>query len=184
VDSKAMRIVPTDVANCILFEPHVYSDQRGFFLETYNRRRYFDAGLHVDFVQDNHSCSQRDTLRGLHYQVDQPQGKLVTVIRGAILDVAVDLRRSSATYGKWISCTLSADNHHQLYVPPGCAHGFYALEDQTEVLYKCTDYYSPAGERTIRWDDETLAIDWPSNSPILSAKDSQGLSFAAAPHCD
>ena len=177
-----MRIVPTDVMGCLLIEPKVYSDQRGFFIEAYNRQRYFDAGIQVEFVQDNHSCSQRGTLRGLHYQVDRPQGKLVSVVRGAIFDVAVDLRRSSTTYGKWISCILDAQNHHQFYVPPGCAHGFYALEEQTEVLYKCTDYYSPSSERTISWNDATLSIDWPSNSPILSTKDAEGLSFAAAPH--
>lgn len=179
-----MRLLPTAVAGCVLIEPRVFADQRGFFVEAYNRQRYFDGGIAVDFVQDNHSCSQRGTLRGLHYQVDLPQGKLVWVVRGEIFDVAVDLRRSSPTYGKWFSCTLSAKNHWQLYIPAGCAHGFYALEDQTEVLYKCTNYYSPSGERTIRWNDATLAINWPATAPLLSAKDAQGLAFDAAPHYD
>lgn len=171
---------PTTLKDCVLIEPRVFQDDRGFFLETYNANRYRDAGVPLAFVQDNHSRSKLHTLRGLHYQIDRPQGKLVWAIRGEIFDVAVDLRRSSPSFGQWYSVVLSAENRRQLYVPPGFAHGFCALSEGTEIIYKCTDLYSPGGERTIAWNDPTLAIDWPVESPLLSPKDAEGLLFSDA----
>lgn len=179
-----MQVSTTELPGCLVIEPRIFGDDRGFFLETYNRQRYYEAGVAVDFVQDNHSQSRRGTLRGLHYQIDRPQGKLVWAVRGEVFDVAVDLRRSSPTFGKWISVLLSADNHRQIYVPPGMAHGFYALSEGAEIIYKCTDTYSPAGERTIIWNDATLAIAWPGSEPLLSTKDARGLAFADAPYFD
>jgi dTDP-4-dehydrorhamnose 3,5-epimerase len=179
-----MQVSPTALSGCLMIEPRVLTDARGFFLETYNRERYYAAGVAVDFVQDNHSLSRRGTLRGLHYQIDRPQGKLVWAVRGEVFDVAVDLRRSSLTFGQWTSAVLSAENRRQIYLPPGFAHGFYALSDHAEVMYKCTDFYSPAGERTILWNDPQLAIAWPAESPVLSDKDAHGLAFAAAPCFD
>lgn len=179
-----MQVFQTELPGCVLIEPRIFQDDRGFFLETYHRERYANAGVDATFVQDNHSCSQRTTLRGLHYQIDRPQGKLVWVIQGEIFDVAVDLRRCSPTFGKWISVVLNAISHRQLYIPPGFAHGFCALSDRTEIMYKCTDVYSPEGERTIIWDDPTLAITWPVELPLLSAKDARGLFFSQAPTFD
>jgi dTDP-4-dehydrorhamnose 3,5-epimerase len=176
----AMNILPTLLADCLVIEPRVFADERGFFMETYHRERYHSAGLTLEFVQDNHSCSKRGTLRGLHYQIDRPQGKLVWAIRGEIFDVAVDLRRSSPTFGRWISVLLSSDNRRQIYVPPGFAHGICALSEEAEIIYKCTDSYSPAGERTILWNDPTLAIAWPTTTPLLSDKDQRGVPLAEA----
>ncbi|MFC3532129.1 dTDP-4-dehydrorhamnose 3,5-epimerase [Vogesella facilis] len=177
-----MRIIDTAIADVKLLEPVVHGDARGFFFESFNQRQ-FDAaiGRQVAFVQDNHSRSARGVLRGLHYQLQQPQGKLVRVLQGAIFDVAVDLRRSSATFGHWLGHELSADNRWQLWLPQGFAHGFVVLGEYAEVLYKTTDYYAPQHERCIRWDDPALAIDWPlATPPVLSARDAQGTALRDA----
>lgn len=177
-----MQAVSTDLPGVIILEPKVFGDQRGFFFESFNARSFAEAtGLQREFVQDNHSRSQRGVLRGLHYQVQQAQGKLVRVTAGEVYDVAVDLRRSSPTFGRWIGVHLSAENKRQLWVPEGFAHGFVVLSEFAEFLYKTTDYYAPEHERCIRWDDPTLAIDWPlDGAPQLSAKDQAGLSFVDA----
>ncbi len=178
-----MKFIPTVIPDVILVEPRVFGDERGFFFESYQANEFAAAGIPANFVQDNHSGSRQGTLRGLHYQIQQPQGKLLRVISGQIFDVAVDLRRDSPTFGKWTSATLSAENKLQFWVPPGFAHGFYVLSEWAELIYKTTDYYAPQWERTIRWDDPQLAIDWPlihTQTPILSAKDAQGQSFAEA----
>jgi len=175
-----MKIQETIIPGVLLIEPAVFHDERGYFWETYQAHRYTEAGVELPFVQDNHSRSMRDVLRGLHYQREQPQGKLVSVIRGEIFDVAVDLRRSSRSFGQWFGVTLSAENHRQLYIPPHLAHGFCVLSDLADVVYKCTDLYDPRYERTIRWDDPNLAIDWPLNKPILSGKDAGGDLFSDA----
>ena len=161
-----------------MFEPAVHRDARGFFLETWRASRYRDAGLDLPFVQDNHSRSVQGTLRGLHYQIQQAQGKLVYAVTGSVYDVAVDLRRSSPTFGRWIGCTLTEENHRQLWVPPGFAHGFYVTSPAADVVYKCTDVYASEHERCLRWDDPDLAITWPlvgGAPPLLSPRD------AAAP---
>ncbi len=165
-----------------MLEPRLFGDARGFFFESYNESLFQAAtGLNVRFVQDNHSRSARGVLRGLHYQIRQPQGKLVRVVRGAVFDVAVDLRRSSPHFGKWVGYELSEDNHRQLWVPPGFAHGFLVLSESAEFLYKTTDYYAPAHERCIAWDDPSLGIQWPAGtSPRLSAKDAAGVKFELA----
>ncbi|MBW4514223.1 MAG: dTDP-4-dehydrorhamnose 3,5-epimerase [Timaviella obliquedivisa GSE-PSE-MK23-08B] len=177
-----MNITPTEIADVLILEPRVFGDDRGFFFESFNEQTFNDktaAGVH--FVQDNHSCSAQNVLRGLHYQIQQPQGKLVRVVAGAIFDVAVDIRKSSPTFGQWVSCILSAENKKQLWVPVGFAHGFVALSDQTEVLYKTTDYYAPAHERCIVWNDPDLAIAWSiASTPIISAKDQVGKPFQEA----
>ncbi len=177
-----MNITPTEIADVLILEPRIFGDDRGFFFESFNEQTFNDktaAGVH--FVQDNHSCSAQNVLRGLHYQIQQPQGKLVRVVAGAIFDVAVDIRKSSPTFGQWVGCVLSAENKKQLWVPIGFAHGFVALSDQTEVLYKTTDYYAPAHERCIFWNDPDLAIAWSlTNPPIVSAKDQVGQSFQEA----
>jgi dTDP-4-dehydrorhamnose 3,5-epimerase len=167
----------------IVVEPVVHGDHRGFFMETWHAGKFRRAGLDLAFVQDNHSRSVRNTIRGLHYQVERPQGKLVRVVAGEIFDVAVDLRRSSPTYGKWVGNTLSAANRLQLWIPEGFAHGFYVTSDDAEVVYKCTDLYFAEHERTLRWDDPAIGITWPlgSESPLVSAKDAAGLSFQAVP---
>ena len=177
-----MQTVSTDLPGVIILEPRVFGDERGFFFESFNARAFAEAtGLQREFVQDNHSRSQRGVLRGLHYQVQQAQGKLLRVTTGEIYDVVVDLRRSSPTFGKWMGTLLSAENKRQLWVPEGFAHGFVVLSEFAEFLYKTTDYYAPEHERCIRWDDPTLAIDWPLDSaPLLSAKDQTGLSFVDA----
>lgn len=177
-----MKATPLAIPDVILFEPKVFGDDRGFFFESFNHRRFEEAiGKPVTFVQDNHSRSVKNVLRGLHYQIQQPQGKLVRVVQGEVFDVAVDLRRSSATFGQWVSAHLSAENKHQLWVPEGFAHGFVVLSDTAEFLYKTTDYYAPAHERCIVWNDATLAIQWPAGiQPILSAKDAQGKPFIEA----
>jgi len=177
-----MQAVNTELPGMIILEPKVFGDPRGFFFESFNARRFADAtGLQREFVQDNHSRSAKGVLRGLHYQVQQAQGKLVRVTTGEVYDVAVDLRRSSPTFGKWAGNLLSAENKRQLWVPEGFAHGFVVLSEFAEFLYKTTDYYAPEHERCIRWDDPTLAIDWPlDGAPQLSAKDQAGLSFVDA----
>ena len=157
-----MKIIPTSLDDLKIIEPSVFKDPRGFFMETYRQNSYQDACSNCIFVQDNLSFSQKNTLRGLHFQVHQPQAKLVQAVTGEIFDVAVDLRRSSSTFGKWVGVTLSAANHEMLWVPPGFAHGFYVISDEAEVLYKCTDFYSPIAERTLIWNDPDLDIDWPS----------------------
>lgn len=177
-------VIPTDIADVLILEPKVFGDTRGFFFESYHQRDFEAAtGLHgITFVQDNHSRSRRGVLRGLHYQLPpKAQGKLVRVVRGAVFDVAVDIRRDSPTFGRWVGVELSDSNHRQLWIPPGFAHGFLVLSDEADFLYKTTDYYSPAHERCIRWDDPTLAIAWPlaGAAPIVSAKDAAGASFAA-----
>ncbi len=177
-----MNITPTEIADVLILEPRVFGDDRGWFFESFNEQTFNDkTAAGVRFVQDNHSCSAQNVLRGLHYQIQQPQGKLVRVVAGAIVDVAVDIRKSSPTFGQWVSCVLSAENKKQLWVPVGFAHGFVALSDHTEVLYKTTDYYAPAHERCILWNDPDLAIAWSlTNPPIVSAKDQVGQSFQEA----
>jgi dTDP-4-dehydrorhamnose 3,5-epimerase len=178
-----MKFIPTDIPDVVIVEPEVFGDERGFFMETWQARKFAAAGLDCSFVQDNHSKSVQGTLRGLHYQLPQPQGKLVRAIAGEIFDVAVDLRRSALTFGQWIGVSLSAANKRMLWVPPGFAHGFYVTSPEAEVTYKSTDYYAPAHEHCIRWDDAGLAIDWPiekGQSPRVSAKDAAGLSFREA----
>lgn len=171
-----MKIIPTAIPEVKIFEPRLYADDRGFFYESYNQKTLADeAGIHSHFVQDNHSKSAKNVLRGLHYQVEHAQGKLVRVIAGEVFDVALDLRMSSPTFGKWVGFHLSAKNHQLAWIPKGFAHGFLALSGNTEVLYKTTDFYNPASERCIRWDDPTAAIEWPlQDSPLLSSKDQQG----------
>jgi dTDP-4-dehydrorhamnose 3,5-epimerase len=171
-----MNIFPTDIPDVLIIEPRVFQDDRGFFLESYNGKVFAEKlGISDTFVQDNHSRSTQHVLRGLHYQIEQAQGKLVRAIVGAILDVAVDIRKQSPTFGQWVSCTLSAENKRMLWVPPGFAHGFLVLSEVAEVLYKTTDYYAPQHERCILWNDPDLAINWMlSSEPILSPKDKAG----------
>lgn len=175
-----MRFIACDIPGPIIIEPKVFGDERGFFLESWNHAAFAEAGLDLAFVQDNHSRSSRGVLRGLHYQDPNPQGKLVRVANGRVFDVAVDIRRSSATFGRWIGIELSAANQRMLWVPPGFAHGFLTLEDNTDFLYKCTDFYQPSSEHCLRWDDPALAIDWPLENmiPELSAKDKAGKPLA------
>lgn len=171
-----MQFFPTQIPDVIIIEPKVFADERGFFLESYQKRRFADAGIAEDFVQDNHSKSRFGTLRGLHYQIQQSQGKLIRVISGEIFDVAVDIRKHSPTFGKWVSDTLSAENKKMLWVPAGFAHGFYVTSPEAEVIYKATDYYAPQWERTIVWNDPTICVNWPigDTPPILSPKDEAG----------
>ncbi len=166
-----MNIIETSLPGVLIIEPQVFADGRGFFLETYHAGRYAEAGLPERFVQDNHSRSLPGTLRGMHYQLRQPQGKLLRCIRGAIFDVAVDIRRGSPTFGRWASVELSAENKRQVYIPPGFAHGFYVPEEESEVEYKCTDVYAPDDEYGIIWNDPTIGIEWRVTDPILSEKD-------------
>ena len=175
-----MKVTPTAIPEVLVIEPRVFGDERGFFFESFNQKAFQEAtGLDVAFVQDNHSKSAKNVLRGLHYQVVQPQGKLVRVVQGEVFDVAVDIRKGSKTYGQWVGEILSAENKKQFWVPPGFAHGFLTLSDTAEFLYKTTDYYAPEHERAILWNDETLSIDWPlSVPPALSAKDMRGIAFA------
>lgn len=177
-----MRFIPTTIPDVILIEPKVFADERGFFLESYQKQRFAEAGIRFDFVQDNHSKSQQGVLRGLHYQIQQTQGKLVRVISGEIFDVAVDIRKSSPTFGKWVGEYLSAEDKKILWVPPGFAHGFLVTSTNAEVLYKATDYYAPQAECSILWNDHILNIDWPLHGkpPILSIKDSTGNPFSDA----
>jgi len=177
-----MRAIATAIPEVLLIEPRVFGDERGFFMESFNQRDFHAAtGLSPAFVQDNHSKSARHVLRGLHYQIRQPQGKLVRVVQGEVFDVAVDLRSAAPTFGHWVGARLSGENKRQLWIPAGFAHGFVVLSETAEFLYKATDYYAPEFERCIRWDDPDLAIDWPlSAPPLLSAKDAAGASFAQA----
>lgn len=172
-----MNIIHTEIPDVLIIEPKVFGDSRGFFFESFNARDFAEkAGFPANFVQDNHSRSQRGVLRGLHYQIENPQGKLVRVVQGEVLDVAVDIRRSSPTFGKWVAARLSAEDHRQFWIPPGFAHGFVVLSESADFLYKTTDYYNPAAERCIRWDDPQLAIDWQlTSAPLLSAKDQAGV---------
>ena len=177
-----MRGTPTAILDVLILEPKVFGDDRGFFYESYNQQAFQAAtGLDVTFVQDNHSKSARNVLRGLHYQVEQPQGKLVRVVQGEVFDVAVDIRKGSKTFGLWVGQILSAENKKQLWVPPGLAHGFVVLSETAEFLYKTTDYYAPAHERCIAWNDPDLAINWQmQGEPLLSAKDAAGAAFRDA----
>lgn len=177
-----MRVLETELPEVKILEPRVFGDERGFLMESYNRRELSRAlGTDPEFVQDNHSRSTRNVLRGLHYQIRQPQGKLVRAVVGEIFDVAVDLRRSSPNFGKWTGARLSAANKRQLWIPEGFAHGFLVFSEEAEVLYKITDLYAPEGERTIRWNDPEIGIDWPlTGEPILSDRDRAGLSLAEA----
>ncbi|MEO1766213.1 dTDP-4-dehydrorhamnose 3,5-epimerase [Thiobacter aerophilum] len=177
-----MRVVPTHLPDVLVLEPKVFGDERGFFFESYNRRAFAQAtGVDCEFVQDNHSRSVRNVLRGLHYQIRQPQGKLVRVVAGEVFDVAVDLRRSSPHFGHWVGVHLSAQNKRMVWIPPGFAHGFLVLSEAAEFLYKTTDYYAPEHERCLRWDDASVGIVWPlAGKPLLSAKDRQGVSLAQA----
>ncbi len=173
-----MKFTPTTLPGVITVEPRCFADERGFFMETFQSQHFCEAGLPVAFVQDNHSASRQGVLRGLHYQVDNVQGKLVRVVAGEIYDIAVDLRRSSTTFGQWVATVLSAQNHLQVWIPAGFAHGFYALSDWSEILYKTTDYYNPQAERTLLWNDPSLAIPWPlidDQPPLLSPKDARGI---------
>jgi dTDP-4-dehydrorhamnose 3,5-epimerase len=178
-----MKINPLEIPGVLEIMPPVFQDERGFFLETYQREKFSRAGIIGDFVQDNHSRSKCGSLRGLHYQIDHSQGKLIRVVTGQIYDVAVDLRRSSSTFGKWVGIFLSAQEQKMLWLPPGFAHGFYTLSEWADVIYKTTDFYSPADERTILWNDPTLAIAWPlspDQAPLLSQKDLRGCLFENA----
>jgi len=177
-----VKTFPTEIPDVLLLEPKVHQDDRGFFLETYNRRTFNEAvGMKVDFVQDNESFSVRNVLRGLHYQIRQPQGKLIQVVAGEIFDVAVDLRRSSPTFGKWIGVNLSGGTHRMIWVPQGFAHGYLVLSEHAIVFYKTTDFYAPEHERTILWSDPSLNIRWPlEDKPIVSDKDRRGVALGSA----
>jgi dTDP-4-dehydrorhamnose 3,5-epimerase len=177
-----MRAIRTEIPDVLLLEPRVFGDERGFFFESYNRRAFREAtGVDVEFVQDNHSRSVRNVLRGLHYQIRQPQGKLVRCIAGEVFDVAVDLRRSSPTFGRWVGFRLSAESRRMAWIPPGFAHGFLVISEAAEFLYKTTDYYAPEHERSLAWNDPALAIAWPlAGEPILAEKDRRGVPLAQA----
>ena len=178
-----MQLVDTTIADVKIIEPKLFGDDRGFFYESWNEQSFAQIGLDLKFVQDNHSKSAKGVLRGMHYQIRKPQGKLVRVVAGSVYDVVVDLRQSSPTFGKWEGFVLSADNKRMLWVPPGFGHGFLSLEDGTEFLYRCTEFYAPEHERSLLWNDPQLAIDWPLydiGEPALSAKDAAGVPFASA----
>ena len=176
-----MSVTPTTLPDVLAIEPRVFSDERGFFFESWNERAFAAAGLDATFVQDNHSRSLRNVLRGLHYQIEHAQGKLVRVCAGEVFDVAVDIRRSSPTFGRWVGVTLSAQNHRMLWIPPGFAHGFLVLSEAAEFLYKTTDYWYAEHERTLLWNDPTLRIEWPlDGAPIVAAKDAVGRPLASA----
>lgn len=178
-----MQVTPTSIPEVILIEPRLFPDDRGFFLETYQTRKYTAAGISQPMVQDNHSGSRQGVLRGLHYQIHKPQGKLVSVVVGEVFDVAVDLRRSSPTFGRWVGVSLSAHNHRQLWVPAGFAHGFYVVSEWAEVIYKVTDFYDPSSERTLLWNDPQVGVHWPlvgGPEPLLSPKDAHGSTLSNA----
>jgi len=178
----SIKKIETTLAGVLLLEPRVFGDERGFFLESYSERVFAEIGIRERFVQDNHSYSERSVIRGLHYQVRQPQGKLVRVVTGEILDVALDLRRSSPTFGKWQSFSISGENRRMLWIPPRFAHGFRVVSENANVLYKATAFYSPEDERTVAWNDPQLKIDWKlAGEPIISAKDQSGVPFSEAP---
>jgi dTDP-4-dehydrorhamnose 3,5-epimerase len=172
-----MKAIQTDIADVLILEPQIFGDDRGYFFESYNQRKFAEVGIHADFVQDNQSSSRKGVIRGLHYQIQKPQAKVIRVLAGSIFDVAVDLRRSSQTFGKWVGIELTSDNHRMLWIPRGFAHGFQVLSDTAEVLYKADGFYAPEFERTIRWNDPEIAINWPFGTPTLSPKDTAGLSF-------
>ena len=177
-----MKVIPLAIPDVLLIEPRVFGDERGFFYESFNQQRFNEVtGLDLQFVQDNHSKSAKNVLRGLHYQLPpKAQGKLVRIVAGEVFDVAVDIRKDSPTYGHWVGVTLSGDNKHQLWIPPGFAHGFLVISDSAEFLYKTTDYYAPELERCVRWNDPELGIQWPiEGEPTLSGKDAQGAAFRA-----
>jgi len=177
----AIRKTPTSLPGVLILEPRVFGDQRGFFLESYNERAFAELGIEERFVQDNHSSSRRNVLRGLHYQIKHPQGKLVRVVEGEVLDVAVDVRRGSPTFGRWEAVRLSGENKRMLWIPIGFAHGFRVISESAQVLYKATDYYAPEHERTLAWNDPDLKIDWALESdPIVSAKDQRGVTLRDA----
>lgn len=179
-----LTVTLTEIPDVMIIQPKVFGDDRGFFFESFNQREFAEAtGVEVNFVQDNHSMSKRGVLRGLHYQLEHTQGKLVRVVRGTVFDVAVDLRQSSKTFQQWVGVELSADNHKQLWVPPGFAHGFLVLSDEAEFLYKTTDYWHAASEQSLLWNDPSVGIHWPdlAVAPSLAAKDAAGLSWDAAP---
>jgi dTDP-4-dehydrorhamnose 3,5-epimerase len=175
-----MQTIETRLPGVAIFEPNRFGDQRGFFMETFQRDRYAEAGLDREFVQDNFSRSCQGVLRGLHYQMENPQGKLVTVMRGEIYDVALDMREYSNTFGEWVGVRLSGENGRQLYIPPGFAHGFCVLSEEADFHYKCTDFYDPASERSVVWNSPELQIDWPIEKPVVSEKDQAGEVFAHA----
>lgn len=176
-----MNVINTPISDLLIFEPQIFGDARGFFLESFNQKTFNTlTGLNVNFVQDNHSRSSKNVLRGLHYQIQQPQGKLVRVVSGRVFDVAVDLRKKSPTFGKWHGVELSAENHRQFWIPAGFAHGFLVLSETADFLYKTTDYYAPTFERCVCWNDETIGIDWQISEPLLSEKDKQGLALVDA----
>jgi dTDP-4-dehydrorhamnose 3,5-epimerase len=173
-----MKAITTDIEDVLILEPQIFGDDRGYFFESYNRRKFSEVGINADFVQDNQSSSRKGVVRGLHYQIHQPQGKLIRVLAGAIFDVAVDLRRSSKTFGKWVGVELSSKNRRMLWIPRGFAHGFQVLSDEAEVMYKTDGFYAPEFERTINWNDPEIAIKWPiAGTPTLSPKDAAGASF-------
>jgi dTDP-4-dehydrorhamnose 3,5-epimerase len=176
-----MRVIATDLPEVLIIEPEVFGDARGFFLESYHARRYAEAGVPDHFMQDNHSRSRRGVLRGLHYQLTHPQGKLVWVTSGEIFDVAVDIRRGSPTFGHWVGVTLSEENHRQLYIAPGFAHGFCVLSETVDFLYKCTDFYHPEDEGGVLWCDPDIGIQWPLTTPVLSEKDQRYTRLADVP---
>ena len=178
-----MKFIPTEIPGVIIVEPDVFGDHRGFFMESWHAEKFAEGGIDAQFVQDNHSRSNQGILRGLHYQIEQPQGKLVRVLSGEVFDVAVDLRRDSPTFGKWFGMTLNGIDKKMLWVSPGFAHGFYVVSEQADFFYKCTELYAPEHERAIRWDDPDLAIDWPIASgqePVLAPKDAAAKSFKDA----
>jgi dTDP-4-dehydrorhamnose 3,5-epimerase len=175
-----MKLSRTDIPEVLVLEPRIFQDSRGLFFEAYNRDTLSGLGISYEFVQDNQSLSKKNVLRGLHYQVKRPQGKLIRVVHGEVFDVAVDCRRSSPRFGRSVHVNLSADNRKMLWIPPGFAHGFLVLSERAEVLYKATDFYAPAHERTLLWNDPELGIPWPASDPILSDKDRQGLPLASA----
>jgi len=177
-----MNILPTDHPEVLLIEPDVFNDPRGFFMETFHTKKFAEAGLPTEFLQDNHSHSVRGVLRGLHYQLQHPQGKLVRVVNGEVLDVAVDIRKGSPRFGQWVSALLSAENRRQLYVPPGFAHGYCTVSEQADFLYKCTDVYTPGDEYGIAWDDPALAIEWPQLDYLLSGKDRENPLLSKSDH--
>jgi dTDP-4-dehydrorhamnose 3,5-epimerase len=182
-----MKFIETPLQDVYIVEPQVFGDERGFFQETWNAQVFRDAGFDLAFVQDNHSRSRRGILRGMHYQTEQTQGKLVRVTSGEVFDVAVDMRRSSPTFGQWFGAALSSDNHKMMWVPPGFAHGFYVMSEYADFLYKCTDFYHPASEQSLAWNDPTVGIEWPLDAggePSLSAKDQDGFSWDDAPKFD
>jgi dTDP-4-dehydrorhamnose 3,5-epimerase len=176
-----MKVIPTSIPEVLIVEPRVFPDERGYFLETWNRQRYADAGIDVEFVQDNLSFSRRGVLRGLHYQNPGAQGKLVSVAQGEVFDVAVDLRTDSPTFGRWVGATLSHENQRRLWVPAGFAHGFVVTSDTAVFAYKCTDYYAPQHERSLLWNDPEIGIRWPVESPIVSAKDAEAPTLRGTP---